>query len=617
LRKVSSTPRAFSDIAGSRAAICIVLAAVVFLALSPTWHNGFIGYDDPAYVTQNPHVNTGLTWPNIVWAFSGAHASNWHPLTWVSLQLDCALYRMAPAGYHVTSLSLHVANMLLLFLWLSGVTGFRGRSAFVAVAFGLHPVHVESVAWVAERKDVLSALFWMLTLLAYTAYVRRPGTGRYLAVAALFTAGLLSKPMLVTLPFLLLLLDWWPLDRKENWSRPVFGKLVLEKLPLVALAALSAAITIWAQRQGGSLIALDRLPLELRLANAALSYVRYLGKTFWPVDLAVFYPFPVRGIPAWQVAGSVAFLALVTWMAYRARNRRPWLMTGWCWYVLTLLPVIGIVQVGMQSIADRYLYVPMIGLLIAVSWQVGEVCQGSPRRTRIAAMIGITATGGLVLGICAVLSWRQAHVWRDGVTLFTHAIQVTNGNFVAHDNLGVELDRLGRPNEALAEYRETLRVKPGDRHGEENFAQASFAKGERLLGQGDVHGALAAFRDGLRYRPRNAVALMSLGVALARSGQSVEAGKAFEDSLRADPSSVEAHYDLGLVRQALGAYSEALESFDAALRLKPEFGEAQAARAEVLYALGRYREAWDALLAARVAHVEVDPALAARIVTMK
>jgi tetratricopeptide (TPR) repeat protein len=602
LRKVSTTPRAFSGIAGSRATICLVLAAVVFLALSPTLNNGFIGYDDPAYVTQNPHVNTGLTRPNIVWAFSGAHASNWHPLTWVSLQLDCALYRLAPAGYHLTSLSLHIASTLLLFLWLSGVTGFRGRSAFVALAFGLHPVHVESVAWVAERKDVLSTLFWMLTLIAYTAYVRRPGAGRYLAVAALFTAGLLSKPMLVTLPFLLLLLDWWPLDRKESRSR-----LVLEKLPLVALAAISAAVTIWAQGQGGSLIALDRLPLELRLANAALSYIRYLGKTSWPVDLAVFYPFPVHGIPAWEVAGSVAALALATWLAYRARNRRPWLITGWCWYVLTLLPVIGIVQVGMQSMADRYLYVPMIGLLIAVSWQVGDVCQAQ-QQTRIAA-----AAAGFALCICAVLSWRQAHVWQDGVTLFTHAIQVTEDNFVAHDNLGVELDRLGRPDEALAEYRETLRIRPGDRHGDENFAQASFAKGERLLRQGDVQGALAAFRDGLRYRPRNALALMSLGVALARSGQPVEAAKAFEDSLRADSSSVEAHYDLGLVRQALGAHSQALESYDAALRLKPEFGEAQAARAEVLYTLGRYREAWDALLAARAAHAEVDPALAARI----
>ncbi|MGO9256876.1 MAG: tetratricopeptide repeat protein [Bryobacteraceae bacterium] len=599
---VKSGPR-LPALSVRRITICLLLAAAVFLAFSPVLRNQFTGYDDPDYVTNNPHVVSGLSAANIAWAFANSYASNWHPLTWISHSLDCALYGLNPTGHHLTSLLLHIANTILLFLWLSGLTGATGRSAFVALAFGLHPVHVEPVAWVAERKDVLSTLFWMLTLLAYTAYVRRHGTGRYLTVAALFTAGLLAKPMLVTVPLLLLLLDWWPLARKENASR-----LVLEKLPLVALAALSSAATIWAQGRGGSLVALDRLPLELRLANAALSYTRYLGKTFWPVDLAAFYPFPVRGIPAWEVAGSVAALALATWLAYRARHRRPWLAAGWCWYVLTLLPVIGIVQVGMQSIADRYLYVPMIGLLIAVAWQVGEVCQGSQRRTRIA-----TAAGGFVLGICAVLSWRQAHVWRDGVTLFTHAIQVTEDNFVAHDNLGVELDRLGRSEEALAEYRETLRIRPGDRHGEENFAQASFAKGERLLGQGDVQGALAAFRDGLRYRPRNAVALLSLGVALARSGQPVEARKAFEDSVRSDPSSVEAHYDLGLVREALGAWPEALESYNAALRLKPEFGAAQAARAEVLYALGRYREAWDALLAARAAHADVDPGLAARI----
>ena len=578
------------------------MAATVFLALSPTWNNGFVGYDDPAYVTQNAHVNTGYTWQNIVWAFRGAHASNWHPLTWISLQLDASLYGLDPAGYHLTSLILHVANMLLVFLWLGDITGHRGRSAFVALAFGLHPVHVESVAWVSERKDVLSTLFCMLTFLAYTAYVRRPGLTRYLAVAALFAAGLLSKPMLVTLPILLLLLDWWPLQRKESWPR-----LVIEKLPLLALASLSAAVTVWAQREGGSLTALDRLPLGNRLANAVISYIRYIGKTLWPADLAVFYPFPIP-IPAWEVAGCVTLLVIATWLAYRERHRRPWLMAGWCWYILSLLPVIGIVQVGMQSMADRYLYVPMIGLLIASAWQAAESAQGSLARIRI-----VTAAASLALTACAVLSWRQAQVWRDGATLFTHAIAVTTDNFVAHDNLGVELDRLGRPEEALAEYRETLRIRPGDRNGEENFAQASFTKGERLLGQGDVNGAIAAFRDGLRFRPRNAVALTSLGAALARSGQSIEARKVFEDCVQADPSSVEAHYDLGLVQQALGAYAEALESYDAALRLQPGFGAAQAARAEALYTLGRYRDAWDAVLAARAAHAGVDRGLADRI----
>ena len=571
--------------------ICVCLTLAVFLTLSPVLENGFTGYDDPDYVTQNSHVSTGVTLQNIAWAFRGAHASNWHPLTWISHQLDCAFFGLNPAGHHFINLLLHVINVLLLFLWLNGATGFQGRSAFVALAFGIHPLHVESVAWIAERKDVLSTFFWMLTLLAYTWYARKPGIGRYLAVTVFFTAGLLSKPMLVSLPFLLLLLDWWPLARKEKWT-----ELVLEKIPLAALSALSAAVTIWAQGQGGSVVALDRLPLELRAGNSVVSYLRYLGKTAWPVNLAAFYPFP-SSIPTWAVAGGLAILILVTWVAIRARRRQPWLMVGWGWYLLTLAPVIGVIQVGQQSMADRYMYVPMIGLLIAAAWTVPQ--------SRV--------VGAVVLAICAVLSWRQAHVWKDGFTLFSHAIEVAGDNFVAHDNLGVELDRLGRSDEALAEYRETLRIKPGDRNGEQNLAQASFAKGQKLLELGNLEGALAAFREGLRYRPQNGQAQMSFGVTLARMGRASEAKKAFEDSVRADPSSGEAHYDLGLVQQALGDHAKALESYDASLRLQPGFGPAEAARAEALYSLGRYQEAWNSMKAARAMNVAIDPGLAAKI----
>jgi protein O-mannosyl-transferase len=590
----ATTSGASRRIAGNRVAICICLALVVFLAFSPVLENGFTGYDDPDYVTQNPHVTTGLTLQNIAWAFSGAHASNWHPLTWLSHQLDCTLFGVNPAASHMVNLLLHMTNTVLLFLWLSGSAGFPYRSAFVALAFGIHPLHVESVAWIAERKDVFSTLFWMLTLLAYTWYTRKPGVGRYLAVTVFFSAGLLSKPMLVSLPVLLLLLDWWPLARTEKWSR-----LVWEKIPLAALAALSAAATIWAQRQGGSLIALDRIPLELRVANAIVSYVRYIGKTSWPVNLAAFYPFP-QVIPMWAVAGSAAVLILVTWFVLGARERQPWLAAGWGWYLLTLLPVIGLVQVGLQSMADRYMYVPLIGLLIAVAWEAASV----PR---------IQVVGVAVLAIWAALSWRQAHVWKDGMTLFTHAVEVTDDNFVAHDNLGVELDRFGRSDEALAQYRETLRIKPGDRNGEQNLAQASFAKGQRLLEQGNLEGALAAFQEGLRYRPQNALAQMSFGVTLARLGRAAAAKKALEDSVSADPSNADAHYDLGLVQQALGDHRGALESYDAALHLRPGFGPAEAARAEALYNLRRYQEAWEAMQAAQAMNVALDPGLAANI----
>ncbi len=608
----------------------------MLLTFSPVLTNGFTGYDDPDYVTGNGHVNTGLTWPNVVWAFTAPHASNWFPLTWISHQLDCALYGLAPTGHHVTNLFLHVTNMFLLFLWLDWCTGFRARSAWVAMAFGIHPLHVESVAWVAERKDVLSTLFAMLTLLTYTCYVRRPRMGTYLMVAAFLTAGLLSKQMLVTLPFLLLLLDWWPLARTDPWRRRT-----LEKLPLMALAGLSAAAAIWAQRSGGSLAALDRLPLGLRTANAIVSYLGYIGKTLWPINLAAFYPFP-RAIPVWALTSSAAVLLSITWLAFRTRARRPWLAAGWSWYLLTLLPVIGVVQVGQQSMADRYMYIPMIGLLIATVWQAAEFCHGS--RVRIASA---SAAGGAVLAIWAMLSWRQARVWKDGLTLFTHAIAVTGDNFVAHDNRGVELDRLGRFDEALAEYRETLRIEPGDRNGEENFAQASFAQGERLLGQGKLDSALSAFREGLRYRPRNALAhseagqiltrenqpgaaiaefrealriapsmaraYLGLGAALAQLGRIAEAKEAFQNSVRSDSSMIEAHYDLGLVCAAQGQKQEALAAFDQALRVQPDYGPALAGRAQILYELGRFGEARQALAAALAAHADVDPALAARL----
>jgi protein O-mannosyl-transferase len=573
-----------------------VLAALVFLAFAPVLRDGFVSYDDPEYVTANPHVNTGLSWENTVWAFTSAHSSNWHPLTWISHQFDCTLFGLKPAGHHFTSLLLHVINTLLLFLWLSGATGRAGPSAFVALVFGLHPLHVESVAWVAERKDVLSTMFGLLALLAYTAYARNPGIARYFVVVALFAASLLSKPMLITLPLLLLLIDWWPLGRTG------LRRLILEKLPLLALSGLSAAATVWAQRQGGSVVAIEQLPLGLRLGNAAVSYLRYLEKTVWPVKLAVFYPFPLHGIAAWKVAGSLALLAIVTAAVFILRKRSPWLTAGWCWYVVALAPVIGVVQVGMQCMADRYMYVPVIGLLFAIAWECAHV------KLHPAAAVPF-------LLVCALLSWRQAQVWRDGLTLFTHAVKVTEDNFVAHDNLGVELDRQGRAEEALAQYREALRIRQGDRNGEQNYAQATFAKAERLFAQGKTNEALPLFREGLRYRPRNAAARIyagiiltgqnqlapaiaefqqaiqidpsqakaysGLGVALARAGQPVAALQAFTDCIRHGGASVEAYFDLGLVQAALGKSQEALASFDAALQLQPDFRPAREAREAV------------------------------------
>jgi len=575
LRRPVVPPRQLPLLPSNRFVVCILLAAILLLTYSPVLRNGFVDYDDADYVTQNPHVNTGISWANSVWAFRTAYASNWHPLTWISHQIDCAIFGLTPAGPHVTNLLVHVTNMFLLFFWLTNVTRSRGSSAFVALAFGLHPVNVESVAWIAERKDVLSTLLWLLVLYSYTAYTRGPNLGRYLLTLVCLVAGLLSKPMLVSVPLLLLLLDWWPLARKERLSR-----LLLEKLPLLAIAAASCWVTLWAQQRGGSVTAFDGLPLELRLANAAISYVRYLGKVAWPSKLAVFYPYPTAGIAPLAVAASLGALALVTLAFVRWRSTRPWLLAGWIWYLLTLAPVIGIVQVGMQSMADRYLYVPLIGLLIAAAWQANEWAGPSRGRMKLAA-----AVAALLLAAWGVLTWRQAHYWKDGATLFRHAISVTDGNFVAHDNLGVELDRAGQHEEALAEYRETLRIKPGDRNGETNFAQASFAKGARLFDSGNPAAAMDAFRQGLRYRPGDALAhsymglillqqaqpaaaiaefqaalrldrslaraYLGLGVAQAQQGHDEDARQAFQDCLRVDPSNAEARYDLSLMDQAL------------------------------------------------------------------
>ncbi|HKE30072.1 MAG TPA: tetratricopeptide repeat protein [Bryobacteraceae bacterium] len=559
----------------------------------PALQNSFVGYDDPDYVTRNPMVSAGWSWRLFPWAFTTALSSNWHPLTWVSHALDCSLFGLAPQGPHLTSLVFHAANSALLFLWLAGATGFCWRCAFVALAFGLHPLHVESVAWVAERKDVLSAFFFFLTLLAYTGYARRRGAGRYVLVAVLYTAALLSKPMVVTLPLLLLVLDRWPLARREPWHR-----LVLEKLPLLALSAASSAVTIWAQRAGGSVAALDTLPLALRAENATYSYLAYIGKTLWPVNLAAFYPFPFNGVAAWKVASATGVLAGFALVAWIARRTHPWIASGWIWYAVMLFPVIGIVQVGMQAMADRYMYLPMIGLLIPIAWELSRFSA-----TRLAAPLALAAL--------AAVSWQQISYWHDGITLWTHALAVTQDNFVAHDNLGVELDARGRADEALDHYRETLHIRPQDRNGQLNYAQASFAKGERLFNSGHQVEALGAFRDGLRYRPGNALAhsytgailtesgnldgaiqefhqalgidpnlasaYIGLSVALARTGRLAEAERTLQQCVARNNSSIEAFYNLGLIEAAQGKRAGAIAAMERALRIDPNYAPALAA----------------------------------------
>jgi hypothetical protein len=433
---------------------CLVLAAITFAVFGQTLRHEFIDFDDNDYVFDNPVVDQGLTLKGIVWAFS-FHAGNWHPLTWLSHMLDCQLYGLHPGGHHLTNVLLHTATVILLFLVLRQLTGALWRSAFVAAVFAIHPLRVESVAWVAERKDVLSGLFFMLTLGAYVRYARRPWSpARYWLVVLLFALGLMSKPMLVTLPLVLLLLDYWPLQRVES-----AGRLMMEKLPLLALSAAACVATFLAQRAGIQSTASFSLPH--RLGNALVACVVYLRQMIWPAGLAVLYPFPHNGHPPVEVALAGILLASLSAVAWAGWRTRPWVLVGWVWYLVMLLPVVGVIQVGGQAHADRYTYLPQIGIYVAVTWLMAEW-----RLSR-------AAVGGLMTGVLAVLmvcAWQQTAYWQNSETLWTRDLACTTANDVAHNGLGTALLLKGRAAEALSHYQEALQIQPANAKAKNNLA---------------------------------------------------------------------------------------------------------------------------------------------------
>ncbi len=427
------------------------LALLTLAAYLPTLHNGFVNLDDGLYVTGNPHVQQGITGASVAWALTANVANNWHPLTLLSHLLDCQLFGLDAAGHHAMSLLLHLANVLLLFAVLRRLTGAVWRSAAVAALFAVHPAHVESVAWVAERKDVLSALFWLLAMAAYGRYARHPSLDRYLLVALAMALGLAAKPMVVTLPFALLLLDVWPLERLGlGWKR-----LTVEKLPLLALSAASSLVTLRYQRTSLAPLGLD--PWSLRLANAAVSYAAYLGKLLLPRNLAVFYPIPLA-IPAGKVAAAAALLAILTALAVRTARKAPWLLVGWLWFLGTLVPVIGLVQVGRQAMADRYTYIPSIGLFVAIVWGIAGLIGESSRRR---AIIYKATAAAVAIALLAAGTWMQAGTWRDSVALYRHALAVTRDNYVAHLGLAKALVAKGDGAGAAEQYRAALALRPG------------------------------------------------------------------------------------------------------------------------------------------------------------
>ena len=488
--------------------VCIFLAVLTWLIFGQTlWHD-FINYDDPRYVYENTNITSGIGISGIAWAFSHIHAMNWHPLTTISHMLDCQLYGLNAGGHHFTNVLLHTLAAMLLFLALRQMTAAFWPSAFVAAVFAIHPLRVESVAWIAERKDVLSGVIFMLTLLAYVHYTRAPSFGRYLAVALAFTLGLLSKPMLVTLPFVLLLLDYWPLRRIGAGVSNVRTQVLtstLEKIPLLALSAISSVVTFIAQKAAVGWT--EELPIFERITNAVVSYVLYIWQMLWPFRLAVFYPHPENRLPLWEIISSFLLLICITAAAIALRKQRPYLITGWLWYVGMLVPVIGLVQVGWQARADRYTYLPQIGLYIAVTWAVADLTALWRHQRTV-----LTTAAILTIGALSWRAWTQTRYWRDSETLFRHALAVTTNNDVAENNLGIVFLRQGKLDDAISLLQAAVAIRPDNWFAHENLARA-------LLQKGQVAEALSHYRKLLELQPDDIEVHNIVGTVLIQQGR--------------------------------------------------------------------------------------------------
>jgi len=490
--------------------LALVLATIV--AFEPLRLNGFVDYDDGKYVTANDHVKAGLNAKTIVWAFTTGHTGNWHPVTWLSHMLDCRLFGLNPQWHHLVNLLFHTTNTLLLFWVFKNMTGALWRSAFVAAAFALHPLHVESVAWAAERKDVLSGLFWMLTIAAYIRYVKRSSIIWYLVTLLAFALGLLAKPMLVTLPFVLLLLDYWPLSRfqyipaeKDHAQRQVFHCLIWEKLPFFTLSAVLSVIIFLVQRSNKAVIGIQVLSLTKRAVNVPVSYLMYIEKMIWPTRLAVFYPYPFNKLMAAEAAVGFFLLTVITIRAVRLAREYKYLPVGWLWFLGTLVPVIGFVQVGWQAMADRYTYIPSIGLFIIVAWGAAEFTAKWPSRKII---LGISAA--TVLAAMLVSTRIQVQYWKDSITLFEHAIEVTKDNYIMHNNIGSAFLLKGEFDKAIDHYSQALKIEP-------NLQETHYNLGVALKAKGRFDEALSHFREAIRLKPDLPMALNAAANILLKS----------------------------------------------------------------------------------------------------
>jgi tetratricopeptide (TPR) repeat protein len=584
--------------------IAIGLALLTLAVYGQVIGHDFLIFDDTDYVVANPHVRRGLSSSSIAWALTGIHIATWHPLTSLSHLLDLQLFGLHAGAHLLENAALHALNGALLFAVLRRMTGRRWPSALVAALFALHPLHVESVAWVSERKDVLSTLFWMLTLLAYDGYARRPNARRYALLVLVFALGLLAKPMLVTMPFVLLLLDWWPLRRlrretgdgglepgrarlaepsraqlgEPRPSRLSVSRLILEKVPLLALAAVVSVITLAAQRQAGAVTSLDALPLGARLANAVVSYATYLIQTVAPFGLAPFYPMR-PDLPAWEVGGAMLLLLALSAVAGWGARTRPYLAVGWAWYLGTLVPVLGLVKQGEQAMADRFTYIPLIGIFIMLAWGLADLAAA---RRWPARRLAAAATAALIA--CTAVTFRQVSRWRDSETLFRHALAVTRDNYLAHLNLGAVFLDSGRNTEALAEFEVALRLRP-------NLVTALVNAGKARAALGQPEAAAAAYQRALQIDPDSALGHYNYGVLLVSQGRLDDAAAHYEAAVAADPDYAKAHNNLGAVRAEQGRFAAAVVHYRSALALYPDLAPAHLNLAVALEATGRPDEA--------------------------
>jgi Tfp pilus assembly protein PilF len=533
--------------------VSLSLLALTLMVYFQVHNFDFVNFDDRETIIGNTHIRDGITLAGLAWAFTSAYAANWFPVTWISHMLDFQMFGLDSGWHHLTNVMIHLASTALLFALLKRMTQRLWESAFVSFVFALHPLHVESVAWVSERKDVLSAFFWILTIWLYADYVEKPGLRRYLPALGAFCLGLMSKQMLVTLPFVLLLLDYWPLKRSKTWM-----PLLIEKTPFLAISALLSVVTFKVQRSAGAVTALDFIPLATRAENAVISYVTYIVQFFWPSGLAVFYPYPPV-LPVWQIAGSAAILVAISALSLL----RPYLAVGWLWYLGTLVPVIGLIQVGLQARADRYTYIPMIGISIMLAWGAAEIMARWPR---VKFPLQVAA-----VSIClawTALTWTQVQYWQNSVTLFDHAIASTKDNFLAHSNLGVVLAEQGKTQDALRHLFASVEENPNYNDSRNNLGA--------LLGRlGRTDEAAEQFAQAIRIWPNDAHAHNNLGNTLVARQKFVEGANEFQTALRLVPDFAMAHFGLGGALLNLGQTDEAIAQFSEALRLDPNLAPAR------------------------------------------